>query len=46
MLMSMSSVGGESLQEIWRMLEEQRPSPTPRLEGQSGDFCKPIYFRR
>ncbi|OWF50285.1 coiled-coil domain-containing protein 57-like [Mizuhopecten yessoensis] len=27
-LMSMSSVGGESLQEIWKMMEE-RPSPSP-----------------
>ncbi|KAJ8319441.1 hypothetical protein KUTeg_004532 [Tegillarca granosa] len=28
LLMSMSSVGGESLQEIWKMLDE-RPSPSP-----------------
>lgn len=31
LMMSMSSVGGESLQEIWKMLDEARPSPTPRL---------------
>lgn len=31
LMMSMSSVGGESLQDIWKMLEEARPSPTPRL---------------
>ena len=31
LLMSMSSAGGESMQEIWRILEEQRPTPTPRL---------------
>ncbi|XP_052770763.1 coiled-coil domain-containing protein 57-like isoform X1 [Mya arenaria] len=30
----MSSVGGESLQEIWRMLDDGRPSPTPRLTAQ------------
>ena len=28
-----SSVGGESLQEIWKMLDEGRPSPTPRLSS-------------
>lgn len=31
LMMSMSSMGGESLQEVWKMLEEARPSPTPRL---------------
>ncbi|XP_053383312.1 coiled-coil domain-containing protein 57-like [Mercenaria mercenaria] len=33
LMMSMSSMGGESLQEVWRMLEEARPSPTPRLSS-------------
>jgi len=29
--LSMSSMGGESLQEIWKMLDDGRPSPTPRM---------------
>lgn len=33
LMMSMSSMGGESLQEVWKMLEEARPSPTPRLSS-------------
>ena len=33
LMMSMSSMGGESLQEIWKMLDDARPSPTPRLSG-------------
>lgn len=33
LMMSMSSMGGESLQEVWKMLEEGRPSPTPRLSS-------------
>ncbi|XP_060556177.1 coiled-coil domain-containing protein 57-like [Ruditapes philippinarum] len=33
LMMSMSSMGGESLQEVWKMLEDGRPSPTPRLSS-------------
>jgi hypothetical protein len=38
----MSSMGGESLQEIWKLLED-RPTPTPRSPLRKGkssvDFC-------
>ena len=33
LMMSMSSMGGESLQEVWKMLDDARPSPTPRLSS-------------
>ena len=39
---SMSSMGGESLQEIWKLLED-RPTPTPRSPLRKGNssihFC-------
>lgn len=35
LMMSMSSMGGESLQEIWKMLDEGRLSPTPRQTSPS-----------
>lgn len=53
LLMSMSSVGGESLQEIWKMLDE-RPSPspyaTPRYPGRLYSILysklqKPLLYR-
>ncbi|KAK3090504.1 hypothetical protein FSP39_012356 [Pinctada imbricata] len=41
LLISMSSAGGESLEEIWRMLDRPSPSPftTPRAK-KSADFGK------
>ena len=48
LMMSMSSMGGESLQDVWKMLDEARPSPTPRLSSPGamqraarfqGNFC-------
>lgn len=38
LLVTMSSAGGESLEEVWRMLDRPTPSPftTPRYSGKTG----------
>lgn len=48
LMMSMSSMGGESLQEIWKMLDEGRPSPTPRISSphRTGNTVNSVLFTR
>lgn len=38
LLITLSSAGGESLEDVWRMLDRPTPSPftTPRYSGKSG----------